>query len=181
MAHHTDTAAGAQAPAAAAAGPAIDWAERTDPPLYSALLWPHRSLPRKGRRTVLAIAAAGFSMPLVAMAGTVVFWGLLPFCLGGLGLLWAGLARSTRDGRIVEEITLWPDEMRVERREPAGRVLRWQAFPGFVRPRLRQDGPVRDYLTLQGGGREIELGIFLTAEERIALKRELDHQLAGLR
>lgn len=130
---------------------------------------------------ILIAATAGFSLPLAAVAGTAAFWGLLPFCIGGLGVLWAGLSRSDRDGRLREELTLWRDEIRVERREPSGKVLRWQAFPGFVHAHIRTRGPVPAYLTLTGGGREIELGRALTPEERIDLKAELEKALAPLR
>ena len=183
MALNDDRAAGAKAPAAAASGPAptLDWEERHDPPLYRATIWPHRSKTPGGARTILIGAAAGFSLPLIAAAGTLAFWGLLPFCLAGLGMLGAGLARSARDGRLVEELTLWRDEIRVERREPTGRVLRWRAFPGFVHAQLYPQGPVKPYLTLTGGGREIELGRALTAPERLALKSEIDAALAALR
>ncbi|MCB1513056.1 MAG: DUF2244 domain-containing protein [Hyphomicrobiaceae bacterium] len=44
-----------------------------------------------------------------------------------------------------------------------------------------RDGPVEDYLTLAAQGREVELGAFLTPEERRELDRELRHRLAALR
>ncbi len=179
MLPNANRAAGAS-PSAAASGPRIDWSERADPPLYRAELWPHRALQRSGLRIVMIVAALGFALPLAAVAGSLAFWGLLPFCLGGLWILWAGLAVSTREGELVEELFLWRDEIRVERREPRGRILRWQAFPGFVVANLRTDGPVPDYLTLTGGGREIELGTFLTAAERVALKSEIERHLARI-
>ena len=37
------------------------------------------------------------------------------------------------------------------------------------------------YLTLKGGPREVELGAFLSEEERLALRRELTDRLASLR
>ncbi|MEL6210085.1 MAG: hypothetical protein AAFR44_07870, partial [Pseudomonadota bacterium] len=78
MAGH-DTAAGASAPAALRSD-WIDWEERADPPVYQVALWPNRSLGHRGQRGVIAIAAAGFCLPLAAAAGTMAFWGLLPFC-----------------------------------------------------------------------------------------------------
>ncbi|MGF1446026.1 MAG: DUF2244 domain-containing protein [Pikeienuella sp.] len=176
-----NVAGGAGSSAAGGRGASIDWPERGDPPLYRAELWPHRSLRPQDRRLVMLLAAAGFSMPLAASLGSLAFWGLLPFCAMGMAILWTGLAVSSRQGRLTEELTLWRDEIRVERREPSGRVLRWQAFPGFVQTNLRRDGPVPAYLTLSGGGREIELGTFLTATERKSLKGEIEGHLARLR
>lgn len=175
-----DRAAGASAPAAAVPG-WIDWAERTDPPLYRVALWPNRSMGRRGQGQVLGIAAAGFSMPLVAAAGTKAFWGLLPFCAAALGVLHLAFRRRNSDATLTEAFELWPDEVRVERREPRGRVLRWQATPQFLRLTIHREARIQNYLTLSGGGREIELGAFLGADERLELKREIDAALARLR
>ena len=172
-------AAGTGVPAATRSGAWVDWAERADPPLYRVTLWPHRSLGRGARRFVLGVAAVGLAVPLLPALGTPVFWGLLPFELGALGLLWLGLRRSDADGRLVEELSLWRDELRVERREPTGRVLRWTAVPDWVRLTLHEEGAkVENYLTLRGGGREIELGAFLSPDERVALKDEIETALA---
>ena len=42
-------------------------------------------------------------------------------------------------------------------------------------------GPVPNYLTLQGGPREVELGAFLSEEERLALRDEVQAALVRLR
>jgi uncharacterized membrane protein len=42
-------------------------------------------------------------------------------------------------------------------------------------------GPVPQYLTLRGAGREVELGAFLSEDERLALRAELRRKLADLR
>lgn len=180
MHNRDDMAAGVPSPAVSVDQPEAGWTERSDPPLYRVTLWPHRSLTQRGQGTVLRIAAAGFLLPLGASAGTPVFWGLLPFCALALALLWFGFRRSNRDAGLTEELTLWRDEIRVERREPHGRILRWSAPPYWVRLRLYPDGKVENYLTLRGGGREIELGAFLSPWERLELKDELERALAGL-
>ena len=66
------------------------------------------------------------------------------------------------------------------RREPRGRVRRWHANPFWVRLRLREDAHVEKYLTLEGNGREIELGAFLSPGEREALHGELSAALRRL-
>jgi uncharacterized membrane protein len=38
-------------------------------------------------------------------------------------------------------------------------------------------GPVPQYLTLQGGDREVELGAFLTPPERVGLKDTLERAI----
>jgi uncharacterized membrane protein len=42
-------------------------------------------------------------------------------------------------------------------------------------------GPVPQYLTLKGGGREVELGAFLSEDERRTLKDDLHRRLANHR
>ena len=56
-------------------------------------------------------------------------------------------------------------------------MLRWQANPFWVRLRLDPDARPENYLTLQGGGRRIELGAFLSPEERVELAEELEAAL----
>jgi len=171
-------AAGGTLPAACRPGGATAaWRERRDRPLYHVELWPNRSLSPGGKRSVMAIAAAGFAMPLIGTLGTPVFWGLLPFAGGALALLWLGFRRSDADGRLREVLTLWPDEMRVERFEPRGEIKRWRAEPFWVRLMLHEEARIEQYLTLKGGGREIELGAFLSPEERVRLKAEIEAAL----
>lgn len=179
MSEWHDNPAGGKPPAASASGGAgrggpADWPPRADPPRYRVVLWPNRSLGQRGRRTVMGLLALGLSVPMIPALGTPVFWGLLPFALVAFGALWMSFRRNDADARLSEELTLWPDEMRVERREPSGRVLRWRADPFFVRLTLHEDGKVEKYLTLKGGGREIELGAFLSPDERVRLAAEVE-------
>ena len=43
-----------------------------------------------------------------------------------------------------------------------------------------QDSPIENYLTLEGNQRTIELGAFLSPEERIELKVNIETALNGL-
>jgi len=177
-----DITAGALAPAVAASGAWVEWRERADRPIYRVVIWPYRALGPEGRRVVMAVAAAGLVVPLLAAIGTPVFWGLLPFEAAALGFLWLGFRRSDADGRLTEALTIWRDEVRVERTEPSGRTLRWRAEPGRVRLNLAAEGAkVENYLTLAGGGRTIELGAFLSPEERQRLHDEISTALTSAR
>lgn len=172
----SDSAAGGRPPAANASGTWVEWRERQDRPVYAVVIWPHRSLTPGVRRMVLGAVALGLSLPMVTLLGTLAFWGMLPFVLTAAALVWLGLRRSDYDRSLVEELTLWRDEVRVERREPDGRRLRWSAEPLKVRLRLHAE-PIESYLTLSGGGREIELGAFLSPPERVALMAEIEAAL----
>jgi uncharacterized membrane protein len=163
------------------AAAAADPFGRSDAPVLSLTLWPHRSLTRRGGSWMLLLVAAGLSLPLLPLSGTAAAWGLLPFLVAALGGLYWGLRRNQHDGRLTEELRLWPDLITVVRREPRGTVRRWHANPFWVQPRLHPDGRVENYLTLRGNGREIELGAFLSPGERVTLHRDLCVALARLR
>jgi uncharacterized membrane protein len=166
-------------------GKAAHWAadpfSRTDPPALALTLWPNRSLSRRGSGWLIGVAAAGLALPLFTLAGTAAAWGMLPFLVGALWLLYWAVRRSYRDGRLTEELRIWPDLITVVRREPQGTVRRWHANPFWVRVRLRDDAHIEKYLTLEGAGREIELGAFLSPWERESLCAEIRATLARLR
>ena len=63
----------------------------------------------------------------------------------------------------------------------SGRVLRWQANPHWVRVKIQPEGRPQNYLTLKGGGREIELGAFLSPEERADLAEQIEMAMARAR
>ncbi len=117
-------------------------------------------------------------LPALVLIGSPVLWGLLPFLLGAIWAIWAALNRSFRDGEIVEVLRLSPDTAHLTRHGPRGRWADWQANPHWVRVTLHPTGgPVPNYLTLRGAGREVELGAFLTEAERLTLERELRRAL----
>ena len=154
---------------------------REDPPFLALTLWPNRSLSRRGFAWVLGLVASGLALPIIPFLGSKVALGLLPFLLGALLALYLAIRRSYFDGRLTEELRLWPDLITVERREPRGTVRRWHANPFWVQPRLREDARIEKYLTLRGNGREIELGAFLSPPERVALYRDICAALGRIR
>lgn len=125
----------------------------------------------------MGITAFMLTVPLWGIAGTPVFWGLVPFLALAFWGLWFAIRRNGRNLDLSETLWIWRDEVRVERREADGRLLRWQAEPVKVRLKLHKDARPEDYLTLTGGGREIELGAFLAPEERVALVDEIESGL----
>lgn len=172
---------GRMASGAGAAAAAPDAFGRDDAPILQLRIWPHRSLTRRGSAIVLGVVTIGLAAPFAAVSGTSAAWGLLPFAVTALLALYAALRRSVADGRLIEELRLWPDLIAVERREPRGRVLRWQANPFWVELRLFENARIEKYLTLRGNGREIELGAFLSPGEREALYRDIGAALGELR
>lgn len=147
-------------------------------PALQLLLWPNRSLPARGFAGFIGLTCALIALPLLAVLGTPVLWGLLPFFVLTVGGLWIALRRNYADGRLTEEFTLWSDRVTLVRTDPRGRRQDWEANPYWVRVALRESGgPVENYLTLKGGGREVEIGAFLSPDERRALRDRLEQAL----
>lgn len=153
------------------------WRERRDVPVYQVELWPNQSLTKPGLYWFLGISAAFLIFPLVALAGTGAFWGLVPFLALAFFGIWFAIRRNAKNLRLSETLSIWSDEVRVERLDPNGRTRRWQADPVKVRVRIHKDARIEDYLTMTGGGREIELGAFLSPEERVSLADEIESAL----
>ena len=142
-------------------------------------LRPHRSLPKSGFVAFIAITAALLLLPLIGVLGSPVLWGLLPFVLLAIWGVWSALQRSYRDGEITEDLAIGPARVTLLRHGPRGRRQSWEANPHWVEVRLHPvEGPVPQYLTLRGAGREVELGAFLSEDERVALAPELRRALA---
>jgi uncharacterized membrane protein len=145
-------------------------------------LWPHRSLTQRGFVWFIGLTAGLIAVPLIGIVGTPVLWALLPFLLGTIWAIWFALRKNGRDRDIVEDLRLSPERITLVRHGPKGRRQDWEANPYWVQVILHEtDGPVPNYLTLKGDGREVELGAFLSEDERIALRGELQSRLRAMR
>lgn len=145
-------------------------------------LWPHRSLTQRGFVWFVGATAALIALPLVGALGSPVLWALLPFLLATIAGIWYALRKNGRDRDIVEDLRLSPDRITLVRHGPKGQRRDWQANAYWVRVTLHATGgPVPNYLTLKGEGREVELGAFLSEEERIAIHGELLSRIGSLR
>lgn len=137
-------------------------------------LWPHRSLPRKGFAAFILATFAMITIPLYPHLGTVVLWGLLPFLLLAVAGLWWGLERSYRDARMSEELHIDSANVHLLRTNPGGARQEWECPSYWVQPQIHvSGGPVAHYITLRGKGREVELGAFLSEDERKLLYGEV--------
>lgn len=157
-----------------------EWRKTDDNDMSAMLvLWPFRSLPRKGFVWFIGVTAGLLMFPLLAVLGNAALWGVLPFMLVTIWGVWHALQRSYRSGETREVLTLTRDRLSLIRSDPGRSDRQWATNPYWVRPLLRK-GPVEDYLTLTDGRREIELGAFLTPEERRSLHDQLLRRLADL-
>lgn len=145
-------------------------------------IWPHNALAPRGYAMVIGMTAATLAVPLIAVLGSPVLWGLLPFALLVLWGLWFALDRNYRDRQILEDMTLSRAQVTLTRHNPRGPVQIWQADPHWIAVKVTPNGgPVEHYLTITGGGREVELGAFLMPDERLMLSEELRQVLTRLK
>ncbi|MCC1482330.1 DUF2244 domain-containing protein [Roseibaca sp. Y0-43] len=150
---------------------------------YLLVLSPHLSMGAEGFVAIIGISASLLALPLIGVLGTPVLWGLIPFAGIVLWGLWYALQRNGRERMALrEELRLTRERIEITRTNPRTPEQRWEANPYWVRlSLLEKGGPVENYLTLDGGGRAVELGAFLSPEERAALHDELSRALRHLR
>lgn len=160
-----------------------EWIAPEDPaprqaPLAEVHLWPYRSLLRRDFVTFIAATAAMIVLPLIAVMGSPVLWGLLPFLALAVGGIWYALQRNQKDGEILEELRIWPDRITLDHTHPRRGHHTWEANPYWVQIKIDpHHEKIPNYITLKGADREVELGAFLSPEERPALYEELRHHL----
>jgi uncharacterized membrane protein len=144
-------------------------------------LWPYRSLTPRGFVWFFGATASMFALPLAAVVGSRVLWGVLPFILLAVSGLWVAIRKSWDAARISETLVVTDARADLVRRDPQGERT-WTDNPYWVTVRLHPTGgPVPNYVTLRGRSREVEIGAFLSEEERIALHADLTRVMAGHR
>ena len=144
-------------------------------------LWPYNSLKPKGFAFFVGATFALIALPLFNVLGTKVFWGLFPFLFLTFIGIWFALRKSLRDRQILEQLTLYKDELVLIRQDPNGEQKEWVCSTYWSKLRMYdKEGPVTNYITLSGNGREVELGSFLGEDERKELFHELNRLLKKL-
>ena len=147
-------------------------------PEWQLSLWPYRSLLRKDFVKFVGATMAMIALPLIALLGSPILWGLLPFFGLALWGIWTALNVSYKRGEIVEELTVTQDTVHLMRQNPNRSQQTWEANRYWVTVHLHpKEGPVENYITLRGGDREVEIGSFLDSAERLALYGDLKREL----
>jgi uncharacterized membrane protein len=147
-------------------------------PDWSLSLWPYRSLLRRDFVLFMGATATIITLPLLTVLGTAVLWALLPFFAIMFTGLWYALNLSYKRGEVLEELHVTAQVAQLIRHNPKGPRQDWQANRYWVTVHLHpKGGPVENYITLRGGDREVEIGAFLDAAERLALYDDLKSAL----
>lgn len=151
-----------------------EWTTKPSAQTETLHLWAHNSLQPTGYVWFVAATFVMISIPLFTVIGSVVAWGLLPFLmLAVFGMRYA-LDHNRKARQISEVLTLSPDTAHLIRHNPKGDAQEWECNVYWATPAMyEKDGPVPHYITLRGMGREVEIGSFLSEEERIDLYDDL--------
>ncbi|NNE81139.1 MAG: DUF2244 domain-containing protein [Silicimonas sp.] len=152
-----------------------EWTKSADKTSLS--LWPHQSMTPEGFVWFIGATALLVSLPLLAVLGSPVVWVLLLFIALAIWGVWRAIMANRTARQIEEQLTLTGQSVVLSHQPPNGPALVWKANPSWVTVHLRPKGPVENYLTLRGGGREVELGAFLTPEERQGLYDDLKSRI----
>ncbi len=150
------------------------WTSAPDETPQQLRLWPHNSLPLPGLAAFVLATFAMILIPVITLLGSPVLWGLLPFALLAVWGIYHALQRNRRSREITEVLTLDKEEAHLVRTDPSGATQKWDCNRYWTTiNKYEKDGPVPHYVTLKGMGREVEIGAFLSEEERVALYDEL--------
>ncbi len=137
-------------------------------------LWPHQSLPARGFAAFILVTFTLILIPTFPLLGTTLLWGLLPFVLMAVGGIYFALQGNHRALQINEVLTLDNDTAHLTHTTPQGEVKQWECNRYWVQIfKYERDGPVPHYVTLRGNGREVQIGAFLSEDERISLYDDL--------
>jgi uncharacterized membrane protein len=154
-------------------------AAAVEPPIYSAVLIPHRSLGRRGFVAVMAVLSA-----MSLMVG-LIFWSIgawpIPGFLGlDVALVYTAFRLSYRQARAAEEIRLSRSALTVRRIAPDGSAAEMGLNPYWARlevDRHPEFGILAMAIAWQG--HRLAIGRFLGADEREKFAREFTAALAA--
>ncbi len=144
------------------------------------ILRPHRAMSARGQQMVLYILLLLLLVlaPPIMLSGV---WPLLLILLSPVALLLAAFFYNNYKMRLYEELHVTRDGLELYHVLPNGAVKEFHSDPHWVKIEMQKEGgPVENYLTLRDQKRHVELGRFLSPEEREGLYGELRRLQARL-
>lgn len=145
------------------------------------MLFPHRSLSRKGFFVLMAIVVAVMGIgALRAMA--LGAWPIAIFAVADVALVYICFKLSYRSGRAFEEVTVNESEVLVRKVTSSGLITEHRFHPFWARlsvTRLEDEGVTR--LDFGSHGKFIVLGAFLSPDDRASFADAFADALARAR
>ncbi len=143
------------------------------PARFDIVLYPNRSLGRTGFAVlmgaiVLVSATIGAGFMMVGAWPVTGFFGL------DVVLIFVAFRWQDREARRAEFVRLDQGGLTVRRLEPDGSSQSWQFEPYWLRVSIELAGRHHCRLMLRSHGRQLEIGAFLTPDERAGLAHALE-------
>ncbi|TDQ82100.1 putative membrane protein [Dongia mobilis] len=152
-------------------------AETGEAPVFEAILYPHRSLGRRGY-TIL-IAGTAIIMGLYGLTFLLLgAWPIFGFIGAEWLLFWYLFSRHLRGDRRAERLRLYADRLVIDKLDAKGRHTTLALQPYWLRVILKRAGEADSSLYLGSHGRAVEIGAFLSGPERCGFAEELEAVLA---
>jgi uncharacterized membrane protein len=154
--------------------------EEVDPIRFDAVLHPNASLSPRGFFLLMAVVGlvsfcAGISFVIAGAWPVFGFFGI------DIVLVYLAFKLNYRDARRYETIRLTDSTLVVERFNPSGRRERWRFQPYWLKVDVENDPVPGSTVTLRSHGRNVEIGSFLSPEERLDFANALRAELAKIR
>ena len=156
-----------------------NWGDANEAPFISIRLVPNRSLDSNGTKVVFAVIACGFMLPIIPFIGSPIGTTLTIFSGLTFYLFLTLLQKNFQQGSTFEEILISKRKIKVVHQEKNKEQLTWECNPYWTKVHLDINNPrLKNYLTLAGKGKHIELGAFLSPHERLELRDKIQNALA---
>lgn len=151
-----------------------------DPPLFNAVLTPHRSLSPTGFWLLMGgVALVSFTAGLVFLLKGA--WPVFGFFGVDVALVYFAFRASYRSGHLYETVRLTRGELSIQRVLPSGQTRSWTFQPYWLRVHIDEPAVPSSQLTLTSHGRSVAIGSFLSPAERVELARALRDALSRAR
>ncbi len=155
--------------------------EADPPPVFTAVLHPHRSLGLRGLRLVMvlvALASIVASIPFIVLG----FWPVAGFYGLDVAILYVALRASANEAKSYEEVWLSPLALVLRKVPFGGRPREWRFNPVWTtlhRDVHHEFGVQR--LAITSRGQTVAIGQFLTPDEKADFGDALGKALAKAR
>lgn len=147
---------------------------------FSAVLYPNRSLSKRGYILIMAVVGAvniGFAVYFAMLAA----WPMLFFCLIDFLAVWLAFELSFRNAQAYERIDITEEEMRILHVDPLGRRHETVFHPFWVRVQTIKHKRRPASIRISSKGQSLVVGAFLAPSERPRLAAALKQALARAR
>lgn len=152
--------------------------ERGD--FLNAVLYPHRSLTRSGFNWVMGIMAVS-ALGLAVLFWSLGAWPIVAFLALDVVIVWVAFRINFDRARQHEKLRLTQHNLIVEKSAPGKRTRRWAFCPGRASVTLLEAGEHHASLQISGTDHSLEIGAFLSPQERAEAAAMLKSALAQWR